>query len=95
MVEPLDPVIARDLARQALDVGRVVFDNHARARMLQRKITLVDVYRILRAGAPQQAELDNGTWRYPLTSPSLTVCYAFRRWEPITISIVTVIRHGR
>ena len=95
MVEPLDPVTAKGLARQALEVGRVIFDDHVRARMIQRKITLVDVYRILRAGAPQQAELDNGTWRYPLTSPSLTVCYAFRRWEPITISIVTVIRHGR
>jgi hypothetical protein len=95
MVEPLDPVTAKGLARQALEVGRVIFDDHVRTRMIQRKITLVDVYRILRAGAPQQAELDHGTWRYPLTSTSLTVCYAFRRWEPITISIVTVIRHGR
>jgi hypothetical protein len=73
----------------------VILDDHVRARMTQRKVTLLDVYRVLRAGAPQHAELDKGTWRYPLTTPSLTVCYAFRRWEPITISVVTVIRHGR
>ena len=53
MVKPLDPVTAKTLARHTLEIGRVMFDDHVRARMIQRKITLIDVYRILRAGAPQ------------------------------------------
>jgi hypothetical protein len=47
--------------KQALEVGRVILDYHVRARMTQRKVTLADVYRAVRAGAPQQAELDKGT----------------------------------
>jgi hypothetical protein len=91
--EPLDPAHAKALANQALTAGRIILDDHVRQRMGQRRITLVEIYRVLRAGAPQQAELDRSTFRYPLTTPSITVCYAFRRWEPITISIVTVLRH--
>ena len=91
--EPLAPATAKALANQALAAGRIILDDHVRQRMAQHKITLVEVYRVLRAGAPQQGELDRGTFRYPLTTPSITVCYAFRRWKPITISIVTVLRH--
>jgi hypothetical protein len=53
--EPLDPVTARGLAKQALEVGRVILDDHVRARMAQRRVTLADVYRVLRAGAPNLA----------------------------------------
>lgn len=83
--EPLDPATAKRLANQALVAGRIILDDHVRQRMAQRKVTLMDVHRVLRAGAPQQGELDGGTFRYPITTPSITVCYAFRRWNPITI----------
>jgi len=53
MDEPLDPVTAKGLAKQALEVGRVILDDHVRARMTQRKVTLADVYRAVRAGSPQ------------------------------------------
>lgn len=92
MQEPLDPVTAKALANQAVAAGRVILDDHVRQRMAERKITLVEIHRALCAGSGGRGELDGGIFRYSLTTPSITVCYAFRRWEPVTISMIMVLR---
>jgi hypothetical protein len=50
MNEPLLPADAKKLAIDALARGTVIFDTHVRERMAERKISLVDVVRVIRAG---------------------------------------------
>jgi hypothetical protein len=95
MNEPLLPADAKKLAIDALARGTVIFDTHVRERMAQRKILLVDVARVIRAGAYQHATYENSSWRYPIWTQSITVVIAFRQLSPSVVAVVTVIRHGR
>jgi hypothetical protein len=93
--EPLLPADAKKLAIDALARGSVIFDSHVRERMTRRKISLLDVARVIRAGVYQHATYENRSWRYPIWTQSITVVIAFRRFSPSIVAVVTVIRHGR
>ena len=96
MTEPLEPRTAKALAVAALGrAGAVLFDDHVRARMRDRRVSSLDVSRVIRGGTPQHGEWKDGTWRYALRTETITVVIAFRRLDkdhPV-ISIVTVLRH--
>lgn len=62
----LTPGRAERLIRQtAVESDNVILGDHARARMLEREITDIDVFRVLRiggiVGAPEPAE--RGEWK--------------------------------
>ncbi|MGD0093276.1 MAG: hypothetical protein ABSE73_25455 [Planctomycetota bacterium] len=76
---PLDPCVARDLARWILENGRVRFPSHAFRRMKEASpvLTQMDVTNAIRAGKYQAPEIQNGEWRYLIHTQRLRVAIAF------------------
>jgi len=93
VVEPLDPGTTKTLAADALRAGSFLVTDHARKRLAERGIKLGDVHRIVKAGVYQHAHLEDGTWRYPIWTMSITVIIGFRTFSPPAISLVTAYRN--
>lgn len=93
MVEPLHPATTKALATDALRAGSFVMTDHARKRLAERRIKLGDVHRIIKSGVYQHAHLEDGTWRYPIWTMSITVVIGFRAFSPPAINLVTAYRN--
>jgi hypothetical protein len=93
VVEPLDPPTAKALAAEALRAGSFFVTDHARKRLAQRKLKIPDIHRIIKSGVYQQANLEDGTWRYPIWTVSITVVIAFRAFSPPAIRLVTAYQN--
>ena len=76
--EPLDPAAAKVLIRAILDAGTVAFSRHALEELRKDDLTTVDAVNALRAGLVGPAELERGTWRFPVRTARFVVVIAFR-----------------
>jgi hypothetical protein len=61
---PLRATDAKQLLRQVLKKGIIDFTDHALEELTKDNMTTVDAVNVLRAGAVQEAEWENGAWRY-------------------------------
>lgn len=77
---PLTPVAAKALIRRLLQDGRFVAPSarsHARQEMNKDRLTDGDLLNVLRAGAVDPAEWENGEWRYRVRTQRMTAVVAF------------------
>lgn len=92
-MEWLNSQDARRLIRAILTEGTVRHSGHAKRRMKERKITAGEVLNTLKGGSVGNAELIDGTWRYPVESYEFCVTVALLREN--ALSVVTVWRRQR
>ncbi len=85
MNEPLDPPFAKALIRKIETDGEVVFSRHVEKQMIARDISIPDVLNVLRAGSVDPAELQNGSWRYPVRTARFQVVVAFRSERELVV----------
>jgi hypothetical protein len=62
--EPLDPDKARRLIRGILAKGSVSFSGHSEKALADDDLSTVGAVNVLRAGAVEPPEFENGSWRY-------------------------------
>lgn len=91
--EPLDAFRVKTLLRAVIETGRVVFSRHALKEMEADDLTTGDALNVLRAGAVEPGEFENGSWRYRLWTPRMTFVVAFR--SETEVVIVTAWRTQR
>ena len=71
--------------------GKTSWSGHARQRLVEHGMTMVDVDNVLRGGrVSREGEWVNETWRYRMETARMTVLFAFRSNDEI--AIVTVWR---
>lgn len=75
------------MIRAILADGTVGFPKHAREEMAKDHLTEIDVVNVLRGGAVEPGEWENGSWRYRVRTPRMFVVVAFRSskrspWSP-------------
>ena len=85
LVEPLTDARLRELCRAVLSEGELRFTRHARERMVERQLDETDVANVLRGGVMGHADLENGSWRYELRTPRISVVVALRSETVIVI----------
>ena len=73
MNEPLDAVIARATVRRIVRLGSVTFTEHARDAMRDDGLEQIDVLLALRGGWVEEAEWENGAFRYRVRTQSIVV----------------------
>ena len=76
--EPLQPHKVKYLIRNLLDEGVVEFSTHAREEMKKDNLSEIDIANVLRGGWPGPGEFERGSWRYRVSTQSITVVVAFR-----------------
>jgi hypothetical protein len=91
--EPLSAADARKLIRAILDTGVVSLTKHARIEMRKDEMDEVDVFNVLRGGFVQEAEWENGGWRYRVQTNKFVVIVEFE--EVDSALVITVWRLGR
>lgn len=87
---PLKPADAKALLRTILETGRVDVSSHAWVEMQTDRITIQDIFRVLRGGVVEPAEFRGGSWRYRVRHGRHYVVVSFRS-ESWTV-VVTVWR---
>ena len=93
MREPLSPPEARRLIREILAGGEVVSSGHAAREMAKDGLTIIDCVNVLRGGAVEPGEFENGSWRYRVRTQQIWVVVAFRSEKRLVI--VTAWRSKR
>lgn len=83
--EPLDPPAARALIRSILADGSVRFSRHALAEMAKDGLSELDATNVLRGGAVDPAEFENGSWRYRVRTHRIAVVIAFRSESSLVV----------
>jgi len=74
---PLDETTARDLIRDILDEGAILWSGHAEDEMDEDNLEKIDCKNVLRAGWVEKSEWENGGWRYHVCSHKLTLIVEF------------------
>ncbi|MCL2725699.1 MAG: hypothetical protein FWD69_14815 [Polyangiaceae bacterium] len=80
---PMSAPEAKKLIRRLLQEGTFVVCQHGRDEMNKDGLNDVDALNVLRAGAVQEAEWENGGWRYRICTPRMTFVVAFDP-EPVS-----------
>jgi hypothetical protein len=75
---PLTAAEARKLIRRLLEQGTFVVVPHARDEMRKDDLNDVDAVNVLRGCTPQEAEHENGAWRYRVETPRMAFVVEFR-----------------
>jgi hypothetical protein len=89
--EPLRRTEAKRLILSILKDGSVSFaEPHAMERLKKRQMSTVDCLNILRAGTAEEAEHENGEWRYRVHTGKMTVVVKFE--DETELMIVTAWR---
>lgn len=88
--EALDPQHAKDLIREILKTGNVVFTKHCREELKKDDRSTVDCGNALRGGAVQQPEWENGKWRYRVETGRVTVIVQIQ--SPRELIVITAWR---
>jgi len=76
--EPLPPVAAKALLVTILEQGRVDISPHAWEEMQKDRLTVQDVYQVLRGGVVEPAEMVRSSWRYRVRQGRRLVVVTFR-----------------
>ena len=74
---PLTAVQAKMLAREIVQNGKVHFRPHALRELAKDGCATVDALSVLRGGAWQEAEFENGEWRHQVRTPRMCVVVHF------------------
>lgn len=78
LLEPLPTDAVRRLLREILDTGIITYAiPHALDRLRQRNISIVDCENVLRGGAVDPGEWENGAWRYRVRTQKIEVIIQF------------------
>lgn len=78
MLEPFDTVAARTVIRRIVREGTVTFVNpHALDAMCDDHLQQIDVLNVLRGGWVEDAEWENGAWRYKVCTNKITAVIEF------------------
>jgi hypothetical protein len=78
MLEPLDTVSARTAVRRIVKVGTVTFTNpHSRDAMKDDGLEQIDILNVLRGGWVEDAEWENGAWRYKVRTQRIVAVIEF------------------
>lgn len=72
----LEPSKARDVIREILQTGSVVWSHHAEVELAKDSMTTVDAVNVLRGGTVRQPEYENGSWRYRVETQRMAVVVA-------------------
>lgn len=85
MTKPLGTPQARKLIQAIRAGGSVVFSRLAREEMAKDKMDAIDVDNVLRGGAVDPGEYENGSWRYRVRTERIVVVIAFRSENELVI----------
>jgi hypothetical protein len=85
MQEPMRPPEARKLIREILDGGTWVLSPHAMQRQLKRDISDLDCANVLRGGIVEEAEWENGAWRYRVRTQRFVVVVEFAAQDYLVV----------
>lgn len=80
--------LAKGVIRKIVEEESIVIVPHAKARMVERDISHADVVFTLRSGVVEEAEFENGDWRYRVRSPKAQVVVVI---EPEDLLIVVTV----
>jgi hypothetical protein len=78
MEEPLSGVDALKLIKSILGISALTLSKHAIARLSERRMNVVDVTNVLMGGRVDSIDLEDGSWRYRVSTPHMSVVVAFR-----------------
>ncbi len=88
--EPLTQDQTKRWIRSVIDNGKVLPSKHARQEMAKDKLDVSDCLNVLRAGSCGPGELENGSWRYRVSTSRM--CVVVARLSDTAIIIVTAWR---
>jgi len=89
--EPLKRADAKKLILSILKDGSISFAQpHAMERLEKHRISTVDCLNVLRGGTAEEAEYENGEWRYRVHTGKMTVVVRFE--DATELMIVTAWR---
>jgi hypothetical protein len=89
--EPLKPPQAKTLIREILIAGEVTYSKpHAEERLKKWNLTTLDCVNVLRGGVVAEGEFENGSWRYRVYTPRISVVVRFESED--ILQIVTAWR---
>ena len=92
--EPLRAVEATRLVREIVENGTIVYSGHSRDRMDENDMIDNDVVNVLSGGRiVNEAEWENGSWRYRVQTGRFEVVAAFIDEERLVVA--TVMRYDR
>ncbi|HEX4422523.1 MAG TPA: hypothetical protein VH165_31630 [Kofleriaceae bacterium] len=77
MKAPLAATEARKLARVILVHGKVAFTSHCMKELAKDGKDAVDAINVIRGGAYQEAEWENGGWRHRVHTQRMAVVIEF------------------
>lgn len=101
MLEPIAAHVARSLIRKLVLSGSITYTDHAAEEMGKEEppMTIVDCVNVLKGGAVNEAEFENGAWRHHVRTSRMTVVVEFdnddqdANAEPAGLVIVTAWRN--
>ncbi len=76
--EPLTPPQVKQLIQGILNEGDLEFSAHALKEMKKDGLSELDIVNVLRGGWPEPGEYENGSWRYRISIPRISVVISFR-----------------
>ncbi len=86
MEGPLRTAEAKRLLRRILREGCVAYSQpHALQRLKARGLSMVDCENVLRAGVVDEAEFENGCWRYQVCTQKIVVVVEFLSKKDVLI----------
>lgn len=89
--EPLKPHEAKKLIHSILKDGSISYSRpHAIERLQKHGMSTVDCLNVLRGGSVEEAEYENGEWRYRVHTGKMTAVVRFE--DDTELMIVTAWR---
>lgn len=86
MNQPIRATEARKLLRRILNSGVVTYAQpHAIDMIKERNLSILDCENVMRAGAVQEAEWENGGWRHQIRTPRIVVVVEFLSEEEVLV----------
>jgi hypothetical protein len=86
MNQPFRATEARKLLRRILNNGVVTYAQpHAIDMIKDRKLSILDCENVIRAGAVQEAEWENGGWRHQVRTQKIVVVIEFLSEEEVLV----------
>ena len=92
-MERLRARAARDLIRQILDTGEVLYVPHYHDEAKKDAVLLADIEELLAHGLVEEPEFENGEWRYRVRRFRLSAIVAFR--SETMLAVITVWKNER
>ncbi len=91
--EPLRPPAAKKLMREIMEEGEVTFtDPHAYDELAKDGLETTDALNVLRAGIVDEAQFENGAWRYRVHTPRICVVVEFQTRKKFVVITAWRIR---